>query len=104
MPKTESNGTAKVTLRYRHTEDASGQARVFIRLRNKYEALADADADSLEKKWDQVKNTFTSVCEERLGFRTHTHKTLISELSIRLKKKTRAIRLRLLQAKTREQS
>ncbi|XP_052237775.1 craniofacial development protein 2-like [Dreissena polymorpha] len=32
-----------------------------ISLRNKFEALADADADSLENKWEQVKNTFT-VC------------------------------------------
>ena len=74
-----------------------------INLKNRFEALAEMDDDSLQQQWARVKDTFTSVCKEKLGHVTRTYKTWLSDETIQQIESKRTARQRLLQARTREQ-
>ena len=75
-----------------------------LTLNNRYAALANLNDGTIEKQWEQVRDTFTSVCEDKLGFRKHTYKTWLSNNTVKKIEDKRAVRQKLLNARTRAQS
>ena len=74
-----------------------------IALRNKFEALANLEEDSLEDKWDKVKKTFTETSKEELGYRKREFKSWLTDATISKIEERREIKQKLNQAKTRTQ-
>lgn len=68
----------------------------------KHQAIADDDG-SLESKWEHVKKSFTSTCEELLGYRKRHYKSWLSKDSISKIEERRKIKENINNAKTRSQ-
>ena len=80
------------------------QHSFIMTLKNRFQALADLEDGSLEKKWDRVRSTFTSACEEELGYKKRAYKSCLSDETITKIEERRQARQRLNQARTRVQS
>jgi hypothetical protein len=85
-----------------------------IQLRNKYEQLANEEEenkveddsaiveDTIENKWDKIKATLLTVCEQTLGYKEE-RKDWISAESWKLIQERRAIKQHMMNSKTRLQ-
>ena len=101
IKKTELQRNPRFNISKLATEEQRQEFSVAIS--NKFQALADLDDGSLEKKWERVRSTFTSACEDQLGFRKREYKSWLSDDTIKTIEDRRVIKRRLDQAKTRAQ-
>ena len=74
-----------------------------VAISNRFQALADLEDGTIEKKWERVRTTFTSACEEVLGFRKRELKPWLSDDTIKKIEERRVTKQRLEQARTRTQ-
>jgi len=74
-----------------------------ITLTNKFQALADIEDGSLEKKWERVRDAFNETSREVLGHRKRQHRSWISNDTIQKLEERREIKQRSVQARTRTQ-
>ena len=74
-----------------------------IKLSNRFQALADIEDGTLEMKWKREKDSFTSICENELGYNKRQYKIWLSNGTIDAIEKRRSTKIKLDQAKTRSQ-
>jgi hypothetical protein len=82
---------------------ATQQKEFAVTLSNRFQALADLEDGSLEKKWERVKSTFNSTAEEVLGFRKREFKSWLSEETVKKVEERRTLKQQIGSAKTRLQ-
>lgn len=63
-----------------------------ISFSNRFQAFTDLEDGSLKKKWDRVRGTLVSSCEEVMGFRRRGFKTWLSEESINKKEERQYVK------------
>jgi hypothetical protein len=74
-----------------------------IALSNRFQALEGLDDASIEGKWKQVKECYTKVCEETLGFKKKQQKAWLSVDTWNLVEERKALKGKVDQARTRIQ-
>lgn len=87
----------------RRLKDPNTSQQFSIKLKNRFQALAEMDDGTIDQKWERVKSTFTITCKEELGFAKREHKVWLSEETIQAIERRRMTKIQLEQAKTRAQ-
>jgi len=59
---------------------------------------------TIEKQWELVRDTFTSVCKDKLGYGKHIYKTWLLNSTTKKIEDKRSVRQKLLNARTSVQS
>ena len=72
-------------------------------LQQKFQALQGTGSESIEGRWTQVKETYTQVCDEVLGFKRPHQKAWITEGTWKLIEERKVLKFKLDQARTRAQ-
>ena len=73
-----------------------------LHLRNKFQILADDTAQDINKKWDQIKDTYLQASKTCLGTRVQKRKEWITENTWQAISKRRAMKKQLMEAKSEE--
>lgn len=81
------------------------QKEFSLSLTNTFQALADLEDGSLEKKWERVKSSFTTTAKDELGSKKREFKSWLSEATIEKieERSSRTIKQRRCHTRTRAQ-
>jgi hypothetical protein len=87
----------------RKLKDQATNGEFILHLKNRFQVLSATEDGTLTKKWERVKTSFTTTCEEKLGYTRKEYKMWLSEDTIEAIEKRRSTEEQLEQAKTRAQ-